>query len=316
MNVGLIGCGNIGSRHLQSLLAAERPQRIWVAEPEAKALAAAKECAAGVDSVGKEVIYVADLAELPKKLDLAVIATPARERRSAFEALVAAHAVGAMILEKFLFPRLSDYAAVGKSLGETGIPAWVNCPRRVWKGYQEVRDTFCGRTDVTMRQAGSAWGLASNAVHLLDTYAYVTGSAPVAVKADRLDPASGDSKRPGYLEVFGTLDAVVPGSGGIELTCYRQGALPRLVEFVSAEARVLIDEGRGKAIWTTPNVKGEERSFDVLPVSAMGFVFDGILDQHACGLPTYAEASTQHQLVLHAINRHLHQDANEPLWIT
>lgn len=299
------------------MVRSDRIAEIWVVEPNQKARALALSRAKEIGVNGRRVEFVDAVGGLPSRIDLAVLATSSVERRRTFDDLVAAKGVGAIIFEKFLFPCLGDYADVSRSLAKLAVPGWVNCPRRVWPGYRDVRANFHGRANVIMRETGSSWGLASNAVHLLDTYTFVTGHAVTAVSADALEAGGAASKRPGYIEVFGTLRATGP-SGSVELTCYRSGALPRLIEFVCPETRVLIDEKAGTATWTLRGGAPATRSFATLPVSASQVVFDDILMTGTCGLPSFAESTSEHELVLNAIGGHtgVNIQANEPCLIT
>lgn len=314
----IIGCGNIGSRHLQSMVRAQRIAEIWVVEPNERARAVALSRAQEVGINGKRIEFVDSVDRLPERINVAVLATSSAERRRTFDELTAAKDVAAIVFEKFLFPRIDDYADVADALAKLAVPAWVNCPRRVWPGYRDVRAAFHGRAGVTMRETGSNWGLASNAVHLLDTYSFVTGNAIAEVTADRLELGGAPSKRAGYIEVFGTLVVRAAASGDVALTCYRTGTLPRLIEFVCAEGRVLIDEKAETATWTLPGAASGSRPFATLPVSASQIVFDDIVANGTCGLPSFAASRGQHELVLQAIGRHAGVNIrdNEPCLIT
>ena len=316
--VALIGCGNIGSRHLQSLLLTEACTEIWVVEPFAAARETALDRAAATGTHGKKLSFVTKMEELPAALELAVIATAAGDRKAAFDGLMAATRVRSLVFEKFLFPRLLDYDAVAAELDALSIAAWVNCPRRVWEGYSDVRSALLGRTDVTMRQVGSAWGLGSNAVHMLDVYEYVTGQTISGISAERIDPETAAAKRPGYFEIFGTLTGSMDGSGEVSLTCYRSGGLPRLVEFVSSDIRILIDEKTDRAVWTNKDSAWQERPFRTRGVSEMDFVFDRIVRATASDLPTFKEASATHRMVLHSLGGRLGIDVTggQPCLIT
>ena len=301
----IVGCGNIGSRHLQSLLVSRYVQSIHVVEPIEAARALAQQRAAEVGGHDKALTFGVDFDAMPDHVDVVVIATAAAERRTAFEAVLGRAHIANVVFEKFLFPRLADYAAVAQALEREGIAAWVNCPRRVWPSYQVVREAFHGHDQVTLRLTGSAWGLASNAVHAFDTFDFVTGNEVEAVLTERLDPLSGESKRSGYSEVFGTLVGEAGHSCRAELTCYRDGGLERLTEYVSPQTRVLIDEKRGRALWSRAGEDWQIEAFPPLNVSELAFVFDELLIRGGCGLPQFAVSARLHQLVLRAFGRHL-----------
>ena len=81
--VAIVGAGNIGGRHLQALVRSERPLEVYVVDPSPGVL---RHAAARVDEAASNehvsVRYLGELSKLPSTLDVAIVATTSKERRS------------------------------------------------------------------------------------------------------------------------------------------------------------------------------------------------------------------------------------------
>jgi hypothetical protein len=304
-NVVVVGAGGIGTRHVQALVGAGIDATIHVVDTNSESLQKSRD-ALGARS--QSISFHRSVRCLPQHFAVAVIATSAKDRRRAFEDLLGCASVDSVVFEKVLFTKLSDYRAVGDQLASSNISAWVNCPRRTWPGYRKTKSVFFGQGPVSMRITGSSWGLASNAVHAMDTFSFVTGRVIDEVVGDAIEPSGRKAKREGYVEVFGRLEAHTVSGDDVQLTCFEKGNLPRLTEFVSPDARVIIDEKMARAAWYRDGNWSVE-DFSFVNVSDMGPVYREIILRGACDLPTYAESQKQHQMLLVALGKRLCIDA-------
>lgn len=128
-NVAIIGAGNLGSRHLQALALTDIPLAVQVVDPSEKSLDVAKERwqEMPINPLVERVTFHKELDELNGNFDVVIVATSSKPRRAVVEKLLAKNKVRYMILEKVLFPRLSDYEDVGRLLERHNVKAWVNC---------------------------------------------------------------------------------------------------------------------------------------------------------------------------------------------
>jgi len=134
--IGLIGAGQLGSRHLQGLIHSENRLRIYVIDQSDEALATArirfKEASDKNTDTKFNVSFHNKLDDLPAELDLVIIATTAEVRRIVVEDLLTNHQVKYLLLEKIVFQKVADFTAVNDLLNKTGVKAWVNCARRMY----------------------------------------------------------------------------------------------------------------------------------------------------------------------------------------
>lgn len=309
----LIGAGNLGSRHLQSLveLAAQQPSApdILVFEPSSEATSVALQRAGSTATslnrpdIAKAIKTAAALDSVPDSVDLAIVATSSRPRRMLVEKLLERATPKALVLEKFLFPSPDDYAAVGALLSAKSIPTWVNCPRASWAGYQWLHDELQGRGGpIHLSVSGSRFGLLCNGIHFLELFRYLVGSPGVQLKFD----ASGmvypveESKRAGYVEMAGTLRATAPDGSTVTLHSLPGGNTPLTLSLISDRARYQIDEAKGVIAYDDDAGKKAEQALALRHVSQMAADWQQLM-QGQSPLPLYAHSAELHLAFIAAL---------------
>jgi len=309
LEIALIGAGQLGSRHLQALALFDRPARVTVIDPSAASLAVARERFDQVAGGGSrvEARYATDFAELPARIDAAVVATNADARRAAIEKLLARSSVRVALLEKVLFQRLADYEAVGALLARGGTRAWVNCAQRLWPFFRDLRPRTVGRSKLQISVAGAQWGLGCNAIHILDLLPFLTGDAGCRLET-ALDPGSIPSKRAGFVEFTGTLHAYGERGNRIVQTSSREGSVPISYEVQSDEFRaqwhasdgtMRIAEAAGGWQWRESQAQAPFQS------QLTHTVLAEMLDTGRSALPGYDESAALHLPMLRAFLGHL-----------
>lgn len=309
VKLALIGCGQLGSRHLQALTQLERPAQIEVVEPDPAAVALAQSRLKEMRGPNHlvSVKFFHRLRELSPVLDLAIIATTSSVRQAVLEELLAKTKVRYLLLEKVLFQSVESFGSVRRLLSRKKVKAWVNCPRRIWPFYRTLKSKFHGAS-VDYRASGSRINLGSVAVHLLDHLTFFTDQHDYKLSPLRLDNTTVPAKRPGFIEFTGTLEASLRGGSSISITSYRAGNAPFLISLTSPAARCLIREPEGKA-WLSEAATGwdwREILFTAVPQSQLTQQVVGrILETGNCELPTFAQSAKLHIPLLKALMAHL-----------
>lgn len=207
MNILIIGTGNLGKRHLESLKLLSFSCNIYALDPSAEALANVAEIVDEEEGFKKhKVQYCQSLDEVDQnEIGLAIIATNSNHRFQALNDLVKEKKVEYLVLEKFLFPRLGEYEKAKQVLLENNVTAWVNCPRRMFPEFQAMKKHFSGSKNASFSAEGNMWGLACNGIHALDLFAYLTDDADFSFSTELLDNEAITSGRSGYVEFTGTI---------------------------------------------------------------------------------------------------------------
>lgn len=227
-SVLVIGAGQLGSRHLQSLGLSERRLDIAVVDPSDQSLATAKSRLASVSEPASERCEF--LREVPRgrDIDVGIVATNSDVRFDAIRELVTANRVRFLLLEKILFARPDQYDKAADLLREHQVEAWVNCPKRTFPIFRKLKALF-GAAPIEFSVHGSRFGLACNAMHFIDCVSYLVTSLLVDVDVTGLDPRLVESKRSGFLEINGSLRLRYQDGTSGSMTCYADGDSP--VEF-------------------------------------------------------------------------------------
>ena len=121
----------------------------------------------------KKINYVTTIQELSTELDLVIIATGSKPRASIVKSLLTHSSVKYLVLEKVLFPVLAEYDEISNLLKEKQIRCWVNCPRRMYGMYKQIKETIDPSYPIYMTNADENWGLCCNAIHMIDLFLYL-----------------------------------------------------------------------------------------------------------------------------------------------
>lgn len=308
--VVISGAGQLGSRHLQGLSTCSLPLDIYIQDPSEGALKMSKERWLEV-AVGGETPHrlslCRTLSELPRQVDLAIVATPADVRPQIVAEIAKQSQVSYWVLEKVLARSEEGLQRILRSVSRTG-QAWVNTPRRALPWHQQIKAVLAGDRPMTLRVDGGDWGLACNSIHFLDMFAWLTGETLEGMRTEGLDPQWVPAKRPGNMEVMGTLDARFSGGSSVKLIA-RPGDVVYAFEFAD-----------GKHVWHMDEVAGTASRVDGLTIpgripyqsEVTGGLVETLLETGNCALPTLDQSTQMHSVFLHSLLSHwqLHVDAN------
>jgi predicted dehydrogenase len=297
----LVGAGQLGSRYLQGLACIDRQLKITVIDPSSSSLDLARQrLAEASPATVHEVSFSTSLDDAPKQLNLALVVTPAHCRPEVVDVISAQHEVSAWILEKVLAQSSQKVDQIERALvGHSRV--WVNTPRRLMSWHQEIKSQMLaiGPSALRVRMAGGNWGLACNAIHLIDLVSWWTGASVDVVDTRRL----GDwqpSKRSGFQEVFGSLMVNFSDGSTLELICNQSDAAPR-IKVETPEGIWLIDELAGKAVGPSGKEIAGQLSFQSAFTAPL---VEQILTSGRCELPSLADSAAQHRPFLDALLQH------------
>lgn len=308
--VAVVGAGQLGSRHLQSLALLDRKIQVQVVDPNPASLQTAKRRLAEIPEGARldRVDYLTGMAALAPEIDLAIVATLADVREKAVAELLEKRRVRSLILEKVLFQDPVAYDRVGALLAARGAKAWVNCPRRLSPGFRALRERLAGGGLLEIAVDGTNWGLASNAIHFLDLAAYFCGRTGFRISAERLDRELVQGKRPGFVEFTGTLTADFAGACLLTMTARSGDVVDLEIRVSSGNAKFQIRELMDTC-WVSEAATGwirREESFPRMVQSRFGHEpVAALLDGRDCGLTPYAESAALHRPMIEAFLAHL-----------
>jgi predicted dehydrogenase len=304
VRIAVVGVGNLGARHLQSLARLDADFVVDVVDPSQAARDRGVDLFAEAGGLKRgHVNAVASLERLSGTPDLAIVATNSAERPRVIRALVEAGTPN-MILEKVLFTRLEEYDAAASLFAMSGTRAWVNCGRRFAPRTDELLAMVHGKP-FNYRVDGAGWGLACNVIHHLDEFAFLTGCDDVVLSGDELDSGAIPSKRRGYIEFTGTLSGRTANGSNFSASCVAGDFSGRRVTIEAEDLELTISQfdqtlrvSNGQGVRTVP-----------FPIPLQSEVtarhVTDILDGKQPSLPDYSTAARLHRLMLDIFISHL-----------
>ena len=143
-NVVLVGAGKLGSRHLQAISQARlKNLKIFVVDFNPEAITNSKKRLeeVGIKKNTTSVVFLNNINELNiTTINLLIIATTSENRFNVLKEISNNFSILNLILEKFLFQKEETYYKAEKLIEDSKIKAWVNCPRRQWKFYIDLKE--------------------------------------------------------------------------------------------------------------------------------------------------------------------------------
>jgi len=303
--VALIGAGSIGSRHLQALAALGPEWSITVVEPSSKSMAVAQSRYEDVTQDGSpKPSYHHSLDGLTDFIDVCILATPAGGRLQLVRDVLLRSKCRYMVLEKVVFQSVSDFAVAQDLFSDHGVDVWVNCPRRQWPVFQDLKTALHGSERIDGHFSRSNFALACNAVHLIDAFQFITGVADITVDASGLSDPILDDKRAGYVEFTGTLKVTNSRSDMLTLCGYAsECAVPPVMTVMSDKHRWLFKQQAGLVSVAEPSSTWDwqECSVTVPPQSSLtADIVHNLITDGSCALTTFAESTQAHVPMLNA----------------
>lgn len=308
--IAVIGAGQLGSRHLQALAKIDIPVMLQVVDPDTNSLKVAQERYLEIpdnDNI-HQIDFLTEIDGLNTGVDLCIVATNADVRFKVFQELVSKKKVSHIVFEKILFQSGQQFEDAKKLINQNGISCWVNCARRMFPIYNQIKEIMAGDNKINLQISGGDWGLACNAIHFIDLLAFLSRDTSYKLDVSGLDPSVRQSKRKGFIEVTGKLTGIFSNGSRIELESIAGSEEPTRISINNSQIKVVIDESRGiVTISKEENNWNEEVSEFKVPFQSelTHLVAKKILEYGTCKLPGFDESFLLHQPFLAAINNHI-----------
>lgn len=312
LHIAIIGCGQIGSRHLQALANLGESAAIYLVDPSPDAISRSKErFRQRLDMVASPppfVIKEIDVHSLPKDLDLAIVACSSDARASALKILMLETAVPYVIAEKFLFQKEADYREVLQIKATKHTAIWVNEWMTGAYAFQRLAGLFKRDPRVSMEVSGINWGLCCNSVHFINYFDKLNKYPDMKLKEMSLDHGMIRSKRHGFFELTGAITFVAENGAELKMVAKQGDSDPNIeIAIAGAESQIRLLMGQDSAkVRFDGNDHGNFESFKIAYQSEMTYRYvEDIMLTGRCELPTIERASYHHLLVLPQFLRHM-----------
>lgn len=246
-NVLIVGAGELGSRHLQGILKINLPIFVDVLDTNIESLEKCKLRAIEVNKAPKiiDIAYHLSNKTLSKDYDLCIIATTSNVRLAVIDSIVKITKCKFFVLEKVLFQKVKDFELALEIFKENDIKAWINCPRRTFELYENIKSKISKNETVTISILGGEWGLACNAIHYIDLFSFLTESNDFSYDLGGITKIV-NSKRAGFFEFGGSISIQNSKSSQLILHSRIGNKSPSLVNIITDNNTWIIDEANGE----------------------------------------------------------------------
>ena len=312
----LVGCGEIGSRHLQALAKMELFVKILVVDPNLASLKIGKERFEQIPSNNniKSINFETNLSNEFHELDLCIISTTSKIRFSVFKEITEKTNCKNFILEKVLFQEKQDFSKAEKIIENKQIKCWVNNYRREERYWKDVRNLFVDKGNFKLFYGNADWHLCTNIIHIIDLITWLSNEKILNIDGSKLNRKILESKRSGFIELSGKITGDITHNGSFELESI-ENIRYNEVEFKieNKTTRLHIKEEKGEAIlmkkennWLPEKQKVKIR----FQSDATHKIIKSIFDTDNCNLPTFNQSIEIHMPVLDCIMNHLNKISN------
>ncbi|HTA61160.1 MAG TPA: Gfo/Idh/MocA family oxidoreductase [Bacteroidia bacterium] len=316
-SVVIVGAGNIGSRHLQSFAKSKQKISIVVIDPFQASLDVCKtrwdEANTGDKLV--DVNFKKNYSGITKEVDLAIISTNSEHRYNALEEVLKHCTCKNILLEKFLFSTEEEYTKANSLINNHSCNVYVNLVRRTFDCYKWThKELAAEKGNLTMQVVGNNWGMASNSIHFIDLFCYLSND--VISNCDFADANSTqllDSKREGYIEFLGHLVAESNHGSKLAIAC-TEGIYDKINLTIKKGNTIILVEEKGDEI-TVHNVNnGATQKFPYPYQSQLTLKYFIEFVEGKPSLVTYKESMGAHISFLHAVKNLLSATNNKQIW--
>lgn len=292
-NILLVGSGNLGSRHLQALLAVSGMLNILVVEPSksSRDLSISRISETTYSASEKQISFYESLSELPSTdFKICILSTSANERLPIVCDLISCHKFEYMILEKVAFQSGHDFKRAITIL-EGKTKAFVNCPRRLDPLYKFIKSYIVAPDKISLHVSGKNWGLGSNTVHFLDLWHFLSEIKAYSSDLSGLEKKLYPSKRNNYIDIHGKM---IFSSADSSLSLESKKSIENeasLEIIINDGSRIItIDQVNQQVSIYEDDIEIDSISFPQMPVSlSTKYVVEDIIKNGNCELPSLSE---------------------------
>lgn len=303
----LIGCGNIGSRHLQALAKLKCALVVEIVEPNKKAQSLGKHRLNQIkyDLSKHKFIWHESITQLKNSSDLVIVATTSFNRINLIEGMLnLGHK--RFLVEKIVCQSTAEYRKLLALMKKFHAKGWVNTNRRYFTTYRKLKDDLKNSKFVQMYIFSGNSGLGTNAIHHLDLFSWFIDDLKIKLDGKFLTKRLFTNKRgSNFKEFFGTLVGTSKNGSFISLTYFPSKRESFIINIQSEDKLVTIMELADQGYVNTSERK-QNLKFQFEHTSSLTTkIANDIFTSDKCLLPTLEDSYYIHNELFTTFNRHV-----------
>lgn len=311
--ITIIGCGNIGSRHLQAIAKLPVPVCVDVVEPSESARQAANSRLAEVppNKSDLDLSWHKSIHDLKRSGDLTIVATSSVGRSSIISQLLeSGHS--RFLVEKMVCQSAKEYEVLLAKIKVHGARGWVNTPRRYYKSYQEIRECLHTCSPIHMSVVAGNIGLGSNAIHFLDLFSWFCNDHKIRLKETLHDEIFPNKRGSDLVEFAGTIMGFSQDASTLGVSFLPSNIdIPVIVSITTKDTHLVINESKEQFL-AEPNDYLSNLKFQNEYVSDITTrIANDIFAKDNCLLPTLQDSYFSHCELFRIFNAHIKKLTNQ-----
>jgi hypothetical protein len=313
-NILVIGCGNIGSRHIQALSNLPFDTHIEIVDPDLNShkIAQSRLNEINYNKQKHEFLWHVSISELKQKHnDLVIVATTALNRLPILKKLLPNNSK--FLIEKMVCQSVKEYDELLDLMKKFNAKGWVNTPLRYFESWNKIKDKIDTSKPLYVSIiASNISALGTNAIHYLDLFSWFTDNYKIKLNGEFLINKLFLNKRGNNLiEFAGTLIGKNSDSSSISLTFLPDTKIPTTVNIVNDDNHIFVNETEQKSFNFAKNQELEFK-FEHVSSTTNKIVSDIIL-KDSCTLTTVENSYFLHREIINTFNKHIKKITNKEL---
>ncbi len=299
----LVGCGQIGSRHLQAVGCLPEVASVDVIDCNESSLALGQARLNELTDKNSKILYrwLGAIESSSQSVDLCILATSAFGRLKLIKEIFEKTGVTKFIIEKLVAQSVGEYQELLAFAKQKNLSIWVNCPTRSYAVHQYIKSKLDPHEPVIFSEIGGNHGLICNGIHYVDLFRFYDQSPEIYPAGALIDPILHPSKRGKDLfDLSGILTGYSSKGGKFILSYAADHLASDIVTITTCRARFVVDVISG---WAEESIEGG--AWQKIPVvtnirvSYTTKIFcSDIFACNVCALPTLQECWLAHHYLL------------------
>jgi hypothetical protein len=309
----LIGCGNVGSRHLQAIAKLPFSINVDIVEPNLESQELGKKRLEEIEYDKSDIFtWYQDIEKLNNIPDLTIVATTATGRADLLCNLVdLGHS--RFLVEKMVCQSDIEYNKIITKFHEKNAKGWVNTNPRCFSSYQRLKRYFRDSDKIHFSvSASNVSALGTNTIHYMDLFSFFTNDYNIKLNGDFLLDEIFPNKRGSHLMEFaGTVIGKINDGSSISMSFLPSEKNPTIVNIIGKNKHFLIDETNQKKIDMIGNQDEQDDFIYEYASSITTKIAQNILEKDDSDLTTLENSQVLHKEIFRIFNQHIKKNTGK-----
>ena len=312
----LVGCGNIGSRHLQAIAKLPFEVEVDIVEPDLESILLGKKRLDEVDYNNKthKFSWHKNIEELEGNSELTIIATTVVGRVDLLINL-AEKGHRRFLVEKIVCQSDKEYERLMKKINELKVKGWVNTNRRYFESYKKLKEYFKESKNIHFSvTASNLSALATSSIHFIDLFSYFVNDYNISLNEEFLLNEIFLNKRGNnFVEFAGTIIGSVKNGSTFSMTSLPATKLPTIINIIGNDKHIMVNETNEELI---DLINPENNNFNFKYENVSGLtnkIIQDIFENDKCDLTTLKNSQILHKEIFKIFNSHIKKITNKEM---